>query len=98
MSRPTYPCYSWPATGCDSYFNDSYRYNGTNEYHKLTFKKRKKKVHESNFHITRYLRPRALLAIPPHLNDSVIVTTIPGQKIKNALITYGNTANNFAIL
>jgi len=54
----------------------------------------------SGYHGTNpYMKPGALLAIPPSVAPSVIVTTIPGSKIKQALIDYGgylvdDTANS----
>jgi len=63
-------CYTWPAIGCDSYYNvPNVGYNGTLEY----------------------LHPGSLLAIPPSIANTTRakLTTIPGQKIFDALVDYG---------
>ena len=64
-------CYTWPAVGCDSYWNQpAAGYNGTTN---------------------SYIKPGALLAVPPNeagaVNDSLL--TIPGKKILDALTNYG---------
>ncbi len=63
-------CFTWPAVGCDSYYNSSvYGYNGTNPF----------------------LRPGALLAIPPSHAALVALSlsTSIGRKLLAALTDYG---------
>lgn len=63
-------CYTWPAIGCDSYYNlPGPGYNGT----------------------LPYLKPGALLAVPPARQAEVAakLATVVGQKLLQALVDYG---------